>query len=61
MMKLNMYGFKKISRRKNEMIFYHEYFIRDKGEQYPLIKRRSKVEVIPKQELEMNAQIKEQV
>ena len=46
-----MYGFRKISRRKNEMIFHHENFIRDKTSLYHLIKRKVKAEVSPKLEL----------
>ena len=42
MMQLNMYGFRKISRRKNEVIFHHEHFMRDVDEGYHLIKRKAK-------------------
>lgn len=37
-----MYGFHKISRRKNELIFHHEFFIRGRQEQYYMIKRKCK-------------------
>ena len=39
-----MYGFHKASRRKSELVFRHDYFIRDKEDQYYLIKRKGKNE-----------------
>lgn len=37
-----MYGFRKVSRRKESLIFYHPEFQRDHPENYPLIKRVGK-------------------
>ena len=40
-----MYGFQKISRKKSEMIFQHEHFVRDQESNYHLIKRKTKSEL----------------
>ena len=37
-----MYGFRKVSRRKESFIFHHPKFVRDHPENYPLIKRANK-------------------
>jgi hypothetical protein len=40
-----MYGFKKISREKHSIHFRHNYFLKDREENFKMIKRKSKEEV----------------
>ena len=56
-----MYGFRKISRKKSELSFRHEYFVRGKREEYYKIKRKTKSDKNMNSKRELANKVREEV